>query len=91
MGAHNEALDQVLNSVGKAIDVNMMTLLPHNTNGYYHWFGSLTTPPCTEDVEWYLFKEVPTLSQQQLKRFQKYYNHNYRPVQPLYDRKVEAH
>lgn len=91
VGAHNEALDQVLNNVGKAINVNMMTLLPHNTSGYYHWFGSLTTPPCTEDVEWYLFKEIPTLSEQQLKRFQKYYNHNYRPVQPLYERKVEAH
>merc|ERR1719409_360563 len=34
--------------------------------GYYHWFGSLTTPPCTEGVSWNLLKVRQTVCQRQV-------------------------
>lgn len=37
--------------------------------GFYHYQGSLTTPPCTENVNWFLFKDVLTISEGHLKAF----------------------
>merc|ERR1719409_2139601 len=34
--------------------------------GYYHWYGSLTTPPCTEGVNWNLLKVKQTVCQAQV-------------------------
>jgi len=36
--------------------------------GYYHWYGSLTTPPCTEGVSWNLLKKTEKVCQQQVDR-----------------------
>ena len=54
---------------------------------YYHWIGSLTTPPCTEGVKWVLFRAVQPISQAQLDAFP--FITNARPAQPLYDRVVK--
>merc|ERR1711915_1174493 len=35
-------------------------------HGYYHWYGSLTTPPCTEGVSWNLLKVRERVCQRQL-------------------------
>jgi carbonic anhydrase len=90
-GDNNPLLDNVLGSVGQEIRVNPNDLLPENTKRYYHWKGSLTTPPCSEDVEWYLMKESQSASADQIKEFRKYYDHNFRPTQPLNGRKVQVH
>jgi hypothetical protein len=34
--------------------------------GYFHWYGSLTTPPCTEGVNWNLVKKTQTVCQRQI-------------------------
>ncbi len=51
--------------------------------------GSLTTPPCSEDVRWQVLKTPVTLSAAQLAAFRKLYKMNARPVQPLNGRKVQ--
>ena len=44
--------------------------------------GSLTTPPCTEGVEWYILDTPITMSISQIDRFRSLYHGNNRPVQP---------
>ena len=50
--------------------------------------GSLTTPPCSEEVRWQVLKTPVEASAAQLAAFKKRYAMNARPVQPLNGRKV---
>ncbi|WP_027782088.1 MULTISPECIES: carbonic anhydrase family protein [Burkholderia] len=59
------------------------TLMPTNANTYYHYLGSLTTPPLTENVEWYVLAEPVELSVEDITAFRMRYSHNARVVQPL--------
>jgi carbonic anhydrase len=63
------------------------TLLPAE-RAYYAFAGSLTTPPCSEEVRWQVLKTPVEVSAGQLAAFRKLYAMNARPVQPLNDRKV---
>ncbi|KGB93030.1 carbonic anhydrase family protein [Burkholderia cepacia] len=58
-------------------------LMPGNMNIYYHYLGSLTTPPLTENVEWYVLDEPVELSAEDITAFRMRYSHNARVVQPL--------
>jgi carbonic anhydrase len=69
------------------VQINAFGLLPQNKE-YYAFKGSLTTPPCTEDVAWYVLKTPVQLSADQVARFGKIYPMNARPVQPLNDRDI---
>lgn len=62
-------------------------LLPAE-RGYYTFTGSLTTPPCSEDVRWFVLKHPVTVSAAEIETFSKLYRDNARPTQPLYDRVV---
>jgi len=68
-----------------SIDAN--ALLPAS-RGYYTFAGSLTTPPCTEGVTWYVLKTPVEISPEQIAAFAKRYPMNARPVQPLNGRRV---
>ena len=69
--------------------INPADLLPAD-RGYYAFMGSLTTPPCSEEVHWQVLKTPVELSGSQLAAFRKLYRMNARPVQPLNDRKILA-
>lgn len=69
--------------------VNIGGLLPKSLE-YYTFSGSLTTPPCTEGVQWYVIKRPLTVSGQQLAAFRTRYPMNARPVQPLDGREVRS-
>ena len=69
------------------VPIDAKGLLPSSL-GYYTFPGSLTTPPCTEGVTWYVLKMPVEVSSSQLDAFAKLYPMNARPVQPLHDRKV---
>jgi carbonic anhydrase len=56
---------------------------------YYHYRGSLTTPPYTETVEWLVVKDIYQASPEQIRRINLIEGDNARRVQALYGRKVE--
>ncbi len=69
-----------------ADDVN--ALLP-NTKEYYRFSGSLTTPPCSEGVRWFVMKKPVTISKEQVEKFTHTMHHaNNRPIQKINARKV---
>ena len=69
--------------------IDLRTLLPVD-KGYYTFQGSLTTPPCSEGVRWFVLKTPMTLAANELTAFAKLYPMNARPTQPLNGRAVEA-
>ncbi|KAI2667514.1 Carbonic anhydrase-related protein [Labeo rohita] len=86
---------------------NPNTLLPDPLlRDYWVYEGSLTTPPCSENVTWILYRYPLTISQMQIEEFRRLRSHikgaelpegndgmlgdNFRPTQPLSDRVVRA-
>lgn len=69
------------------VQIDVSRILPAD-RGYYTFPGSLTTPPCTEDVTWLVLKNPITVSAEEIERFSHLYPDNTRPTQPLYDRTV---
>ncbi|XZG70239.1 carbonic anhydrase family protein [Chitinibacteraceae bacterium HSL-7] len=68
--------------------LNPVSLLPAQRN-YMHFMGSLTTPPCSEGVKWFVMRSPVSISSAQYTAFAALYPYNARPVQPLNGRKVE--
>ena len=56
---------------------------------YYHYRGSLTTPPYTETVEWLIVKQIQEASPEQIRRINLIEGDNARQVQALYGRQVD--
>ena len=77
---------------GTGLEINPASLLPHNKhkNRYFSLAGSLTTPPCSEGVEWYVFEEPISISNDQLERLISFYSDNARHPQDLNGRVVST-
>ncbi len=86
----NDMLDKVINGVGTHGVLDPGALLPERSDRYYHFMGSLTTPPCTENVRWYVMKEIQGATARQIEAMRRFYDHNYRPTQPINGRIVES-
>ena len=54
--------------------------------GYYRYEGSLTTPPCSENVHWFVSGDYYHASPEQVSALSSLLHDNNRPVQPLNDR-----
>jgi len=95
-GQKNVALEKVFAAMpakedGKADlagGMNVTTLLPAKRT-YWAFEGSLTTPPCSEEVQWHVLKEAVEMSKGQIAVFKKLYPMNARPVQPLNGRVLQ--
>lgn len=56
-------------------------LMP-SKKAYYKFLGSLTTPPCTQGVKWYVYKKALSLSEDQVNQFFDIFGHdNNREIQ----------
>jgi carbonic anhydrase len=69
--------------------INPGGLLPPD-KGYWTYIGSLSVPPCTEDVHWFIFEQPVTLSRDQLLTFGALFKVNSRPLQDPHGRRIEA-
>lgn len=75
-------------NVVSGVSVNASGLLPKDTK-YYHLYGSLTTPPCSEGVNWSVMKAPIEVSEEQIQKFKTTMGvDNNRPVQPVNKRFV---
>lgn len=95
-GEENAAFQTVLDNVGAsenadgADEIDATQMIPVNKT-HYHYNGSLTTPPLSENVEWYVMKNPIEISKAQIAAFDTYYDSNNRKVQPLNGRAVLEH
>jgi carbonic anhydrase len=60
------------------------------TSRYYTYAGSLTTPPCTETVTWFVLHEFAQLSSEQLEAFRHILGNNFRPPQQRNGRTIRS-
>ncbi|VAW65296.1 Carbonic anhydrase, alpha class [hydrothermal vent metagenome] len=91
IGDENKTLDKAWSKMPQHTDdkytlsnkVNADDLLPAKRD-YYRFNGSLTTPPCSEGVRWFVMKEAVSLSKKQLGAFKSaLHNPNNRPIQAV--------
>ena len=69
-------------------DLNAAALVPTDL-GYYRYSGSLTTPPCSEPVDWIALREIRAIAQEQVNRIAALHNgFNHRPIQPRNGRAI---
>ena len=69
--------------------IDLSSLFLENKN-YYSYRGSLTTPPCTENINWIVFKQPFILSVEEVLKLKKNMPiNNYRNEQPLNKRVVK--
>jgi carbonic anhydrase len=73
----------------KDVVIDATGLLPTDRN-YNAFDGSLTAPPCTEGVRWFVMKTPIELSPAQIAAFAKVYPDNVRPVQPVNGRVITS-
>ena len=76
-------LRMMLSSNGQITDETVQPFPPA-----YHYEGSLTTPPCSEGVQWIVLTTPIEMSEAQIAAFKAIIHDNNRPVQPLNGRKL---
>jgi carbonic anhydrase len=69
--------------------INVAELLPAS-HGYYNYSGSLTTPPCSEGVNWIVLKTPVEVSAEQVAAVTNIFSTSVRPVQPLHGRSIHV-
>ena len=72
----------------RGLHLHVGDLLPKHLH-HFSYHGSLTTPPCTQGVQWIVMRTPKYLSQVQLHWFTSISGFNARSIQPLHDREVD--
>jgi carbonic anhydrase len=72
------------------LSIDPAAILPAS-HSFLHYEGSLTTPPCSEGIRWFVLTEPATVSAEQVKAYVGTgLDHTNRPLQPLGERPVLA-
>jgi carbonic anhydrase len=85
-----DQLPKVAGASAKLDSFNPADLVPFDPT-YFAYVGSLTTPPCTEEVKWHVMQKPIEISYKQLAAFKALYKKNARPVQPLNGRRIQVY
>ncbi len=93
-GRENAALAALFNQLpaegeaARSVTMDLATLLPEEYQAL-RYVGSLTTPPCTEQVNWIVLEKPVELPKAQIASFRKLFPDNHRDVQPDGDREID--
>jgi carbonic anhydrase len=96
-GSENPFIQQIWNHIPLVrnepvappdVMLNIADALPKD-QAYYTYMGSLTTPPCTEGVTWYVLKNPVAVSAEQIGIFARLYPNNSRPLQASSSRLIK--
>ena len=94
-GAENPALATIWQNIPAhegppqtvpGVSAGVAALLPAGRT-YYAYLGSLTTPPCSENVAWFVLRDPIAVSTAQIARFKAAIPYNARPTQPVGDQR----
>ena len=96
-GPPNEVLGAIWSGLPDELDehsrpdgkLDMFKLIP-DLKDIYHYQGSLTTPPCTEGVEWFIIGDPIAMSKLQIQQFKSLHAGNNRPIQEQASGQVEV-
>lgn len=93
-GDHNSLIDDMLTKLPRkegtfsdSFEFDLEGLLP-TVKTYFYYQGSLTYPPCTSDLDWYILTRPISISASQINMVEKIVKFNARPIQPRAGRKV---
>jgi carbonic anhydrase len=95
-GEHNKVIAPIIAALPSSpndprhldnLDLPMNNLRPL-PGSYYRYDGSLTTPPCSEGVQWIVIADYYEISDQQMAEIVPHLHDNFRPVQALGSRKI---
>ena len=101
-GKNNKFLDEFLNKIPKAehtlapVEIGAVKLDDlldskelNNVKNFYHYLGSLTTPPYTQTVQWFVFKHIMEASPEQIEAINAIEGNNARHIQGIFARSVD--
>ena len=95
-GKFNPFIQSTIDALEKPTEIDMGELLKEDPQ-FYFYHGSLTTPPCSENILWFLTSKIMELDEKQLKFFTSRWADNEgfaqgcgnnREIQPLYNRPI---
>ena len=87
LGRPNRAMEAIFAALpasegeSKGTDLVDPTHMLPARRGYFRYYGSLTTPPCSEGLVWTVFRDPITASKEQVEKFAKIFGNNARPAQ----------
>ena len=93
-GKHNSNFDMLIKHLPNApgekkthdsVDIDIAIHVPKDLYAY-HYIGSLTTPPCSENVQWLVLRNPISMSNEQVTAFASRLKNNNRPPQPVNER-----
>lgn len=101
MGEENRFINEFINTVPKEehskanVETDrvklsdLFTFIPEDNLGHhYHYQGSLTTPPYSENVNWFVLKKIFEASPEQIKAINNIEGNNARHFEPNNDRAI---
>ena len=101
-GKNNKFLDEFLNKIPKAehtlapVEIGAVKLDDlldskelNDVKNFYHYPGSLTTPPYTQTVQWFVFKYIMEASPEQIEAINAIEGNNARHIQGIFARSVD--
>lgn len=89
--SHEPEKDEGYLTTGAGLRLDPSKLIPMESDHVFTYAGSLTTPPCSEGVSWYVLSEPLKVAPDQIRKLQEFFSSNHRIVQNTNSRTVEIH